>query len=210
MRRYPGLSIAASIAALLVALAPATTAAATTDVLTAGSVGGTNVAVGDSLLASGPVSFCTSTQGTSCVKCNVSFGVVVDTNPPAPGTATFTVESMTFSSVTCTSTIQGTGLQSFSVKLPLSGSVNDAGGVVVDGPVQVMFTFTTILGHITCAYQSTGNLMGMFSNSTNAVTFTNQQFNKTSGPAQCPATLFGSATLTVTDSTLGGQPVFVN
>ena len=212
MRSYLAVVAVALIGMLFTELPPTSTSAATTDVLTFGSLGGTNVPVNDRLSASGPASICTSTQGTSCVKCSTTASATVDTNPPAPGTATFTVTSVSVSSSTCTSSISGiTGVNGISVNLPLTGSVDDSTFIVtINGPIRVTITFTTSVGPVSCTYQA-GSMTGTFSNATNAVTFTNQQFNKTSGPGICPSSVFFSATLRVTDQTQSGNPpIFVN
>lgn len=204
--------VGALAAALLAAVMTGSAAWATADVLTVGSVGGPNVAVGDTLKASGPASLC-STSGSACIKCpTTTFSGTVSTNPPAPGTATGTVDSMAVSSG-CTTSISGCTLMGIGLaNLPLAWSVNSNGSVTIapgsSGPIQVKFMLACSGFTFTCAYHvhdSSGDLSGMWSGST--VTFTNVQFDKISGPNPCFATGLFNAKLAVTD---GGQPVFVN
>ena len=214
MHRHWHRVVGALAAALLAGLAMASPAWATTDVLTVDSPGGPNVAMGDVLLASGASSFC-STSGSACIKCpTTTFSGTVGTNPPAPGTATGTVDRLTVSG--CTTSISGCTLMSVGLpNLPLAWSVSSNGAVTIapggSGAIQVKFTLVCAGLTVTCAYRphdSSGDLFGMWSGST--VTFTNVQFDKFSGPNICLASGLFNAKLAVTDATQGGQPVFVN
>lgn len=220
MRKLYYFAVAAATVLLGTAMAlPAS--ADTADVLTYGSAGGANVAVGDVVtasLASGTQSeFYSDTSDTSGIACNTSsFSGTVQTNPAASGVATESVTSQSFSN--CSSNIGGvTGVQSVSVdNLPYNASVDDsAGTLTITGtaaaPIQSTVVVQTIFGPSTCVYQADNDtITGKVSNTDNSITFTNQKFDLTSG-FLCLGNSYFSATYSpASDSTQGNAPVFVN
>ncbi|MBY8883618.1 Tat pathway signal sequence domain protein [Streptomyces sp. PTM05] len=220
--------LAATVAALSLALAGAAPSlaatahpAAASSVLTYGSAGGSAVAVGDSLVAplkSGTkATFYSSTSGTSGVSCSASqFTASVSTNPAAPGTATESLTGQTFTS--CTSNVVGvTGVKSITVNgLPFNTSVSDASGDPVtvapaSGSVQTTVVLNTLLGTTTCVY-SGGSLTGAANNTAQTIAFANQHFTKSSGSSLCFSNAYFSATYgPVADTSQSGSPsVYVN
>jgi hypothetical protein len=220
MRKYLYLASVAG-GALCATLLASTAFADSGAVLTVGAVGGTNVAVGDTVtasLASGTTAtFYSTTNGTSGVKCSASsLSSTVTANPPAPGVATETLDAQSFSG--CTSNIVGTtGVRSVTLNnLPYSVSVDGTTGAVAvapgsAGPIQATVVISTILGTVTCVYQPVaGSLAGAADNAANSISFVNQQFNKITGSVLCLSTAYWTAAYApVTDTTQGG-PVFVN
>jgi hypothetical protein len=222
MHRYAKLAIALVVAGgTALAGAPAQASGGGTqavNVLTYGSLGGTNVAVGNVLtsgLKTGTVAtFYSTTTGTTGVKCSVSaFSATVLTNPAAGGTATESLTSQTFG--TCTSNVPGvTSVMSVVVNnLPYNASVNGTSKAVTitggtAGVIQTTVKLGTLLGGITCVYLADLNTVkGLASNTDNSITFTNQKFNKSSGPATCFTTAWFSAVYApVTDSSIAGSP----
>jgi hypothetical protein len=209
--RYAALSLAAAVMAFVV-MAPAS--ALGTAVLTLDSPGGPDVPLGDAILASGSTSFTSSPGGSTGVFCSVStFTVMMTLNPPAGGTATGTLTGVSFSS--CTETMTGaTGVSSIAIdNLPYTVSVNGTTKIVTvgpgnSGPVRTTIKLNTVFGLITCVYAAhDGSLTGVFDNSDHSVTFTDQQFDKVTGPSTCFATGYFNAYLVVTD---GGHAVYVN
>jgi hypothetical protein len=223
MHRYAKLAIALVVAGgTALAGAPAHASDSGTqvvDVLTYGSLGGTNVAVGDVLtsgLKTGTVAtFYSTTTGTTGVKCSASaFSATVLTNPAAGGTATESLTSQTFG--TCSANVPGvTSVQSIVVNnLPYNASVNGTSKAVTitggaAGVVQTTVKLGTLLGSITCVYLADLNtVLGLASNTDNSIKFTNQKFNKSSGPSTCFGTAWFSAWYApVKDSTVVGSPV---
>ena len=202
MRRYRHLAVAV-LTALLTTVAMASPAAAATNVLTYGSVTGPAVAVNDiltsNLKAPTLATFYSTATGTTGVKCSASsFSAKVKTNPNSIGTATLDLTSQTFGN--CTTNVFGTtGVQSLTVNnLPFCVSITSAGVVTIApcaGTIQTTVKINTLLGPITCVYQSTsGSLIGQASNVDNSLKFTNQQFTKISGPSTCLGTAYFSAT----------------
>jgi len=220
MRKYLYLASVAG-SALCVLLGAAAAFADTGAVLTVGGVGGTNVAVGDTVAASlgsgTSATFYSTTTGTSGVTCTASsFSSTVTANPPAPGVATETIDAQTFTG--CSSNVFGTtGVRSVTLNnLGYQVSVDGATSVVTvspgsAGPIQSTVVISTILGSITCVYQPVaGSLTGAADNTTNSISFVNQQFNKITGSALCLSTAYWTATYApVTDTTQSGA-VFVN
>lgn len=213
------LAVAGAAAAL--AVAAATPASADGTVLTTGSAGGTAVAVGDVLnasLASGTAAtLYSSSTGTSGVTCtSSSFSATVTGNPAAPGTATESLTGQSFDSSSCTSNVTGVlSVSSINVdNLPYSTSVTSGGTVTVTpaagSTIQTTVKLRTLLGTITCVYQAP-SLTGTASNADNSITFTNQQFTKSSGSSLCFANGFFTAKYApVTDTSQGNSPVYVN
>lgn len=221
MRKY--LYLAAVVGSTLCATLVAATAAYadTSAVLTVGAVGGQQAEFGDIVVASlaggKSATFYSTTTGATGVSCSSStFSSAVTGNPSAPGVATETLDDQTFAS--CTTNVFGTlGVRSMALNnLPYSVSVDGGTNAVTisaasAGVIQSTVVVSTILGTVTCVYRPvTGTINGVADNASNAIIFTNQQFNKVSGSALCLSTAYFSATYSpVIDRTQGGA-VFVN
>jgi hypothetical protein len=220
MRTRPILAAAAAIAALSLAQA-APVAAADAPVLATGSAGGTPVAVGDVLtasLASGTkATLYSSITGTSGLSCSSStFGATVTANPAAPGVATESVTHHTFDAAGCTSNVMGVlGVTSITVNnLPYTSTVASDGTVTITpaegSAIQTTVVLRTLLGSITCVYQAP-SLVGRAANTDNSISFTNQQFTKSSGSSLCFTNGYFTAKYApVTDTSQAGSPVYVN
>jgi hypothetical protein len=190
-------------------------------VLTTGSVGGPNVAVGDvvsSGLKSGTTAkFFTTAGGTTGVQCSVSqFTGTILTNPAAGGVATENLTAQTFSS--CTSNIFGvTAVQSITVNnLPYNATLNGTSKALTltgaSGAIQATVRLSTLFGTVTCVYAAVGNtLAGTADNADNSLNFSAQQLTKSSGPVVCPGNSFFTANYApARDTTVAGSPlVFV-
>jgi hypothetical protein len=198
MRKYRYGIVAA--AAIAFAMLMAGTASAAVAVLTYGSTGGPAVAVGDVLtanLVSGTnATFYSSPTGTTGVKCaSSSFGATVTSNP-ATGLATETLDSQSFGS--CTSNVSGvTGVKSITVTC-LPYNVSADGTVTITPragcPIGTTVVLNTLLGTITCTYVLHGSsLNGVTNNADNSIMFTNQQFDKVTGPSLCFTNAYFSA-----------------
>ena len=220
MRKYLYLASVAG-SSLCVLLGAAAAFADTGAVLRVGGVGGTNVAVGDTVTASlgsgTSATFYSTTTGTSGVTCTASgFSSTVTANPPAPGVAAETIDAQTFSDRS-SNVFGSTGVRSVTLNnLGYQVSVDGATSVVTvspgsAGPIQSTVVISTILGSITCVYQPVaGSLTGAADNTTNSISFVNQQFNKITGSTLCLSTAYWTATYApVTDTTQSGA-VFVN
>ncbi|MER5910999.1 Tat pathway signal sequence domain protein [Streptomyces sp. NPDC001982] len=209
MRKRTLLALAGTVAA--VSLTVAVPASAAGPVLTAD---GTPVAVGDTLtsqLVSGTnATFYSSTTGTSGVKCTASgFSATATSNPTAPGTATESVGSLTYTG--CTSNVTGvTGVNGITVNnLPYSATVTSAGAVTLSN-IQATISLKTILGNVSCVYTA-ASVTGTTDNSDHSMTFTNQALSKASGSALCFSTAYLTAKYgPVVDATRGGVAVDVN
>ena len=219
MRRFIYLALSMVMALLLVTL-PVRVAQAATNVLTTGSPGGAAVATGDTLtanLASG--SRATFLNGSSGITCTASsFSVTVSSNPAAPGTATESLRTQSFTN--CTPNIGGTNNNPpptiTPTGLPYGSTVSDSSGTPVTlgsstTPVSANVTISSLLGQIRCSYGAT-QIRGTASNSGNTISFANQTFTRTSGSGLCPSSTSFSATYgPVVDSSQSGSPaVFVN
>ncbi|MGW0609304.1 Tat pathway signal sequence domain protein [Streptomyces sp. NPDC002788] len=213
MRTRTLLTLTAAVAALGLA-APAS--AADTPVLT--TTDGTAVAVGDVLdasLAQGTAAtFRSSATGTSGISCTSSaFAATVTDNPAAPGTATESLTSHSFDTSGCSANVVGVlGVSGITVdNLPYTTSVSSDGTVSVTpaagSTIQSTVKLRTLLGTITCVYQAP-SLTGTASNADNSISFTNQQFTKTSGSSLCFANAFFTAKYAPV--TTGGVAVNVN
>jgi hypothetical protein len=191
-------------------------------VLTAGSAGGTPVAVGDVLtasLASGTnATLYSSATGTSGVSCSASaFTATAADNPASPGTATESLTGHTFDASSCSSNVVGVlGVTSITVdNLPYSTAVGSDGSVTVTpaagSTIQTTVKLRSLLGTLTCVYRA-NSLSGTANNTDNSITFTNQQFTKFSGSSLCFANGYFTAKYApVTDTSQAGSPVvFVN
>ncbi|MEU0557566.1 Tat pathway signal sequence domain protein [Dactylosporangium sp. NPDC006015] len=225
MRKLWTLSAAALTAVLTAGLLPAAAHAATVNVLTTVSVGGPNVANGDAVsapLKTGTTATFYSTPGSSSfITCTVSnFGATVTSNVPAPGTAGESLTLQNFSSCTPTGIPTVTAVQSIVVNnLPYATTVTSppSNQVKVTGtatlPIQTTMKLTSGLGTITCVYRADLNqVVGVANNVGQSITFTNQKFNRFSGPSACfPNGYFSAAYGPVKDTTVAGSPlVFVN
>jgi hypothetical protein len=223
MRRIGYLGIAAATVSVALLGSPAQADDATVSVLTTGSLAGANVAAGDVLSASiatgTTADFANASGGTTGVHCAAStFTATVVDNPAVPGVATESTTAQSFD--TCTSNILGvTGVTSVVVdNLPFATTVTSGtGAVAVTGtdaaPIQTTLKLRTILGSVTCVYQANGNaIAGTAGSADSSISFANQQFNKFSGPATCPANGFFTAGYTpVLDTSLADTPaVFTN
>ncbi|HEX6969492.1 MAG TPA: Tat pathway signal sequence domain protein [Micromonosporaceae bacterium] len=204
---------AVAVTALMVSAVAAAPAAAATNVLTYGN--GTAVPVGTQLtadLAPGTTAnFYSSTSGSTGVRCAASnFRATVDSNPTAPGVAEETLTEQTFGS--CTSNVFGvTGVRSITVdNLPYAAAVSSSTGLVtISGNIRSTVGLNTLFGSITCVYEPPGgSLVGTTSDVDNSITFTNQRFDKVSGPSLCFSTAYFSAKYAPV--TGPGGPVFVN
>ncbi|MFE4355476.1 Tat pathway signal sequence domain protein [Kitasatospora xanthocidica] len=226
-RRLPATAAAVcATAALALAAVPASASPeslAAGPVLTAGSAGGTAVAVGDALaapLAPGTkatfYSTATSTTGVTCATSQLSASVLG--NPAAPGSATASLTGLTFGS--CTANVTGvTSVRSLTVgNLPYGVTVSDAPGLPVTltggsaGTIQATAVLDTWFGTITCSYQLSGAFTGSADNTAHSLAFRTEHFAKSGGSTLCPADGYFSATYgPVADTSQSGSPaVFVN
>ena len=222
MRKSLSLAAVAS-ATLLVALSGAPAFADSPAVLTYGSVGGPDAAVGDVVSASlgtgTSAVFASAPGGSTGVTCTTSsFSATVTDNPVAPAVATESLSAQNFGS--CTANVIGV-LSVTSVvvdNLPYDTTVDSAtGAVTVTGsataPIQTTIKLRTLLGTITCVYQANNNTVsGVASNTDNSITFTNQQFNRIAGPGTCFANGYFTAQYApVLDTSQADSPgIYVN
>ncbi|WIM94307.1 Tat pathway signal sequence domain protein [Actinoplanes oblitus] len=188
-------------------------------VLTTDSLAGPAVAVGDTI-AAGIVSgtqavFATAPGGSNGMKCNTSsFSAVVNDNPAAPGAASL---GSTLAVASCTvSGVPGvTGVNSVTINnQPYATTVASDGTVTVTGtdaaPISATLNLKSLLGSVTCNFVANGNsITAVADNTDNSITFTDQQFNKSSGPAACVANGYFSAKYTPVLNS-ASSPVFVN
>lgn len=217
MRKSTFVASAATAAAGLVFGIAGPAGASTGGVLTVGSVGGTNVNVGDTL--TGPINsnfvFTTSSGKITCT--SGKFTATDSTNGPVGGTAVESISQLHADASSCTTTVSGT---TSVVSVEINGS---ATGTVTDGTNPTLHvsgldekvTLHSILGtNVVCDYGTTGSVTeidGALNNATNSATFTSQAVNKISGSGLCPATgTFSGGIGPITDSTQGGQATFVN
>jgi hypothetical protein len=204
-------------AAVLLTAAPAL--ADDDTVLTSGTPAGTAVAVGDTIsagLATGSQAvFATAPAGPNGMKCSTSsFSAVVNDNPAAPGAAALG-STIGLSGCTVTGVVGVLGVNSVTVNnQPYATTVASDGTVAVAGTdtaqISATLVLRTLLGTVTCNFVADGNaLTGVADNTDNSIGFTDQKFNKSSGPAACVANGYFTAKYTpVVDS--AAAPVFVN
>lgn len=205
----------AVVTALLTAAPLSAAAAATTHVLTAGSVGGSNVKVGATLKAGlkaktqATFYIPESTTGVACSKSAVTS--TVTKNPAKPGTADESVTALTFSK--CTTNIPGaTSVKSVKATgLPYKATVSDAtGDPVTVTNASVTATVETSEGPISCTYTD-ASVAGNASNKGSTVTFSNQAFTATSSSCPIPTVDFSATYGPVQDTSVAKSPhVFVN
>jgi len=210
---------AAPVAAALAILGATTPAFADNNVITVGSAGGTAAAVGDvataTLAAGTTADFNNAADSSTGAHCSTSqLTATITSNPASPGTATESLSGQTFSN--CTANVFGiTSVRSVTVNnLSYVTSVSSDGTVTVaptaGKTIKTTVSLGTLLGNITCVYQSTnaGGISGVTSNADNSITLTDQSFTKLSGSGLCFGTAFLSATYAPV--TINGQPSFTN
>jgi len=222
MRKYAYMGAAAAIG-LVTAVATAVPANAdAVDVLTWGSLGGTNVTAGtpgDTLqaaLASGTTATFLDASGKGVTCTGASFTATVSTNPAVgSGSATESITALTFSG--CTSNISGvSSVKSITIdNLPYLGTVDDtADTITISGSVHATISLGLVIGSATCKYTGpTAGVVGAVSNTDNSLAFSNQVFAKDTGSwAGCPSPENFTATFApVIDTTAGATAnVFVN
>ncbi len=209
---------AATIAAVLWPMTVAAAAPAVThDVLTINKVGGPNVKVGAVLTASlskgATATFFTphTRNGVTCRRS--TFFVTVKKNPPRPGTAIESLTKQTFAKCTVAGITEVLGVNSVTIqKSPYKTTISDStGNPTAVFKVSTKLSLRTTLGSIFCTY-GTAAVKGKASNSGQLLTFTNQVFTKSTGPAVCPRKGNFSATFgPVIDTSVRSHPhVFVN
>jgi hypothetical protein len=221
MRTSRYLAVAAVAVTVLAtpAIAHADPATAAGAVLTVGSPNGANVNPGDGLSAglksSTQATFTSTAGGSTGVFCNTSvFAGTVSSNPSAPGTASGSVTTQSFSN--CTTNIVGTtSVIGITVdNLPYTVSISSATKLAtVSGTVQTTVRLRTIFATTaTCIYRPTGTITGTTSNIDNSLTFTDQQFSRQTGSSSlCFASAFWTTTYQpVVDTSQGNGRVFVN
>lgn len=207
---YLGATSAIALTAGLAAAAPA--GAATSDVLTYGSVGGTNVPSGAALSAplTAPGVFTTSLGNISCP--TGSFTSSVTSNPTVPGPAVLSVTGLTFTAASCTDGIKGTTkVVSVGLAAPATASVSSTTSTLTLTSLNVKVVLATLLGNLTCNYGTAGtvtSVVGALSNTGNTLTFTNAPVNLVTGSAACPSS--GTFSATFSPITGPGGTVFIN
>ena len=179
-----------------------------TTILTSGTLGGSNVSVGDQLSSH-------VVGGPNCS--SVSAAAAVHFNPAVPGAATAQLTSLSFSS--CTIDMgPGVGTVSASVvanHLPYLLTIGDGSG----DPATLAGVSVTISvtgsPPSSCTYASPASLTGTYDNSTASITFGGSlSFSAGTGPlaANCPSASLPAPKFTsVADASRSGSPaVFVN
>lgn len=146
---------------------------------------GSALPVGTEITATnaGPITFYSGTSGTSGVTCDDSSFTATVTNND--GTATESLGTQTFDDCTtnvfCVLSVNDIVLNG----LPYTATVTHDGTVTLTG-VQTTVKLSTCIGTITCVYAADNNTVtGHANNADNSITFTNQRFNKVSGPSIC-------------------------
>jgi hypothetical protein len=219
MRKFMLVGAAAAMA-LLASLSMSTTAlaspAATHDVLTSGKAGGANVATGAILKASlaSKTTALFNAGKSGKITCKTSSVTdKVTKNPAKPGTADLSLTAQSFSKCSAADNPNFTGVKSVTVnKLPYTTTISDSKGDPVSvSKTQVTLDLDTTVGVVTCVYKASST-HGSASNKTQTITFSNQEFKKSSGPEVCPSSGKFSATYgPVLDTSVKGDPhVFVN
>jgi len=178
------LGLAASVG---VGAAPA--AAAGTDVLTLGSVGGPNVAVGD-LLKSGLKAGTVVTFGTLVTCAASTMGITVTSNPPAGNVAAGSVSPLSYSG--CTSSSGMACPASTATNLPYTINISGDGSVVTLNTYSAIVRVCTPVGTVNCAYPFQ-SMIGSWSNTDSSIAVT-VMLVKSGGPGLCPGTTTMKAT----------------
>ncbi|TQF06142.1 Tat pathway signal sequence domain protein [Kitasatospora acidiphila] len=213
-----------ALAAAAVTALTAIPASAAGPVLTYGSLGGSAVAVGDTMTASllsgtNATLYSTTAGGTGLQCASSTFSGTVGSNPTAPGTASGSLTGFTLGSCKVVNTPGVTGVKSLTLShLPYNDSMSDSSGLPntvsagSSGPIGATVVLNTLLGTVTCTYQAAGNLSSNGNNSNSSLTFSNQQFNKLTGPSACFSTAYFSGVYgPFVDSSQAGSPsIFVN
>lgn len=193
--------------------------AATVDVLTVGSVGGPNVNIGDVLTGaiSSDFLFTTDSGTIDCSSGQFSAGATAN---PAAGSGTDATETITqlhADPASCSTTVGGTtGVVSVELNGNASGAVVDGSSptLQVTGLDEQVVLSTILGGDVTCDYGNVGGsspIVGNLTNSNNGISFSTQSVTLLSGSGLCPSSgTFAGAVGPITDSTQGGQLVFVN
>lgn len=206
MKRYlitSAITVTACLA--MVAAAGAYASASTADVLTYGSVGGTNVAVNSvltSTLRSGTSgTFFTTTNGTTGGSCSSgSLSAKVTSNPVAGGTADVSVTSQTFTN--CRNNMSFS-ISSITVTTPYTATINQSGVRIAN----VSATIDGMHGLVATRCNYTGTSLSGTS------VFTNQHFvAQPLSSSFCPSNMYYSATFnSFVDTSVTGNPtVYVN
>lgn len=202
---------AAAAVAVLTAFATTPAFADDSAVLTAG---GSDVAVGDTIVGTSTSAVLTTSSGSiTCT--SASFTASVLTNPAASGSAT--EQTTVLSSTGCKSSIAGTtsvksvGLTSGTTP---TATVTDAGASPTGAPTlsitpSVTVVLGTVLGQVTCVYS--GSLTASVDNTDNAIDFAGVTVTKQTGSsAACPASGTYTATYSpVVDTTVAGDPAVI-
>jgi hypothetical protein len=219
MRKHRLLAAAAGGAALACLFTAQPALADDNNVLTSGSVAGTAVAAGatisSSLVSGTNAAFATTAGGTSGMFCTTSaISSVVGDNPAAPGSAT-AGSTLSLSGCSVTGIFGVLGVNSVTINnQPYATAINSDGSVTVSGtetaPIRATLNLRTLLGSVNCVFSATGNaITGAADNTDNSISFTGQQFDRTSGSSLCSATVYFTAKYApVSDD--AGSPVFVN
>src|SRR6266702_4391789 len=205
MRRYLTISATVLAAALAITAAATYASATTTDTLTYGSKGGTNVAVGSVLtttLQSGTnATFYTTTDGTTGGVCSSgALSATVQSNPPAGGVADTSTTSQTFTN--CTNNLNISSM-SVSISTPYAATSSVYGiGINTINSTITGWMGTWVKHFITCYYTGT-NISG-------TTTFTNQLLSLSSGSSSS-VMYFSAAYNQFVDTSVSGNPiVYVN
>lgn len=217
MRKYLGLGAVAALG-LVTAFSASPASADSVDVLTTGSVGGANVAVGDVLqagLTSGTTATFLDSTGKGVTCTSATFAATVTDNPAAPGVAAESITGLTFSG--CTSNISGVkSVKSITIdNLPYSATVDDSSDTItISGSVHATISLGLVIGSATCKYTGpTAGVSGAVSTTDGSLAFTNQVFSRDTGSwAGCPSPENFTASFSpVVDTTATGSPsVFLN
>jgi hypothetical protein len=151
-----------------------------------------------------------STDGVSCAR--GSTASTVTSNPLAPGVADEMLTAQRLGQ--CTSNIpEVTVTNIYLLGLPFAVTVSDAPGYPVTvAHARTKITFSTAAGTVKCTYKDS-SVDGNASNTDSTITFTNQMFTLSAGPASvCPPAGDFSATFgpNIDVSKLGHPHVFVN
>jgi hypothetical protein len=153
-------------------------------------------------LASETASFSSGVGITDWWCKQASFAATVTSNPPAPGTASASYLPQ-FGSCT------GGTLRSVTFdNRPAIMKLSSGGQVTVSGAMQMQVVYAGSTGP--CGYE-TSTIAGTVTGGGQSITFTDQEYLRSSGPSTCPPTLRFSVTYgPLVDSSQGGVPVAVN
>jgi hypothetical protein len=202
---FTTLAITITIGLAIPAYKSLSASASTSDVLTSGSTGGTNVAVENDIsssLSSGTTATISS-DGSSIGTCTGSnIAGTVTSNPAAPSAADLSVSTLTFSG--CTEGSEA--LTVVAEGLPYSGTFSSSGSETITGPVSIsVSTGGEFPTH--CTYTDSGGL------SATDGQFSGQEFTKGSSPL-CSGpdeiTVSGGYDNPVDTSISGDPAVFIN